>query len=176
MKYSVAYLLVVLAVFSIYKQHNPQAENMPELISMAIILISAFYLYLPHLLKLTEADPDWKERDNDVKTSDLKVLEQAKILLDKEENWDKNDDRHCLIWDKKSLFCALALAQKEIEGHYCHRSIPIQEVRFTIVDQYPGRWSDHPIQDFNNHADTTYEDVCKILIVTQQRLLKRLQP
>lgn len=145
-----------------------------QILLLCIVLFSAGFLYWPHLKYLIRYKNNWEKNNNLVTKQDIKVLRYADSLLANENNWDQNDDRHCLIWAKKSLFCAVALAQKELAGGYSHRSVPVEEIRFIIEEQYPKRWSEHPIMDFNNHKETTFYQVKGVIALAIKRMELRL--
>lgn len=117
----------------------------------------------------------WTNKESVVSEIDLTVLKRAKTYLENEQFWERSKDRYCLHWEKKSLFCAIALAQKEIDGQYKHGSVPLQHIRFQIDEQYPERWKIHPIMEFNNHSETDFQDVKNLLDETIIQLEKRLQ-
>ncbi|TQV74598.1 hypothetical protein FLL45_06440 [Aliikangiella marina] len=174
MKATTAYLIIQLGILYLLVFGIPASSEW--LWGYAVLAsLGAVFLYWPHFRYLVSAKPHWLSDENPVNAEDIKVLERALKLLEAPENWDQNDDRHCLIWEKKSLFCAIALAQKEVIGHYSHRSIPAQEVRFTIERNYPKRWDKHPIMDFNNHQATTFDEIQNVLSDTIQRLEQRLK-
>lgn len=112
---------------------------------------------------------EWADKNRMISKQDIQVIEESLHFFDNEKNWDKLDDRLCLPTEQKSLFCSLALSSQEIIGRYDHRGIPSQEVRSTIEDEYSSRWSKHPLLDFNNHPDTTINDVRKVLSMTIKR-------
>lgn len=173
MKATAAYLIIQLGI--IYWTVDGLAKSPVFVLGyFTLASIAVSFLYWPHFRYLISRKPKWMKQDNPVTEQDLEVLHHAKSLLKNDDNWDQNDDRHCLIWERKSLFCAIALAQKEVTGQYDHRSIPAQEIRFTIEAQFPGRWDKHPIMDFNNHKDTTFAEIQNVLQDTIGRLESRL--
>jgi len=124
---------------------------------------------------LTFFKPYYTNRDREVSQADIQVLDGAiKLLNEGGVGWNRNDDRLCICGETWSLFCALARASIDVTGEYIHRRVAIQEVRFTIDDYFPDRWTQHQLQDFNNHKDTRFEDVIWVLQETRRRLLKRL--
>jgi len=124
---------------------------------------------------LTFFKPYYINRDREVSQVDIQVLDGAiKLLSDKSVGWNRNDDRLCICGESWSLFCALARSSIDVTGEYVHRRVAIQEVRFTINDNFPDRWQRHQLQEFNNHIDTRFEDVIWVLQETRKRLLLRL--
>jgi len=115
---------------------------------------------------------DWQYKLLDVTESDLQVIDSVEQNF-VEENWNKGDDRLCIPSKKLSLFCAIAFASKNITGTYTHWGVVTQELRLTIEETYPERWSKHPLMDFNNHEDTNSRDILNVLEVTRERLIKR---
>ena len=88
--------------------------------------------------------------------------------------WNRHDDRVCdddEASGKRSLFCALQKAAREILGEYQHRNVALQEVRFVIQDATRDRQTEmvirslrrfsvpHRLMDFNNLPETRFEDV-----------------
>jgi len=118
--------------------------------------------------------PYYMDRNRTVTADDIKILDTAALILDKPEHWGHDYNRLCLFKDKWSLFCALAKASIDVTGEYKHRRVAMQEVRFTVNEQFPGRWKIHQLMDFNNHKDTTYLDIRKVLDDTKKRLEARL--
>jgi len=123
---------------------------------------------------LTFFKPYYTKRDREVSQADIQVLDGAIKLLQDGGGWNRNDDRLCICGETWSLFCALARSSIDVTGEYEHRRVAIQEVRFTIDDNYPDRWKQHQLQDFNNHKDTNFEEVIEVLKITRKRLLARL--
>lgn len=114
-------------------------------------------------------------RERLVSVEDLKILEMTTDLLSNEEKWNREDDRLCFYKEKWSLFCALAKASIEITGKYKHRRVAIQEIRFTINDNFPERWRAHQLMEFNNHPATTFRDIRQVLEDTKKHLESRYQ-
>lgn len=75
--------------------------------------------------------------------------------------WDRRDDRECEDdgLGAVSLFCILAAAIEEEVGVYHHRQPALEVVRQVIRERWPDRLSGHPVMDFNNHPDTTRDDL-----------------
>ena len=88
---------------------------------------------------------------------------------------------------KRSLFCALQKASREILGEYQHRNVALQEVRFAIQDATRDRQTEmairalrrfslpHRLMDFNNLPETRFEDVKQVLRVASERVAARLE-
>jgi len=106
---------------------------------------------------------------------DIKILETAIEILGDGSHWKKGGDRLCFYDEQWSLFCSLAMASVDIAEKYKHRRVAIQEVRFTIDDNFPERWEVHRLMDFNNHSATVFEDIKWVLEETKRRLLARYQ-
>src|SRR4029453_6443665 len=87
---------------------------------------------------------------------------------------------------KRSLFCALQKANREILGEYEHRNVALQEVRFAVQDATRDRQTEmliralrqfgfpHRLMDFNNLPETRFEDVKQVLQVAAARVGARL--
>ena len=119
--------------------------------------------------------PDYEKRDIEVTQTDLEILIRANELLNSEELWNRNSIRTCRKDHKElSLFCALMRASRQITGKYEHRRAAIQEVRFVIDDQYRTRWSKHRLADFNGNADTSFEDIKKVIEVAISKVKSKI--
>lgn len=123
---------------------------------------------------LTFFKPYYAKRNREVSQVDIQVLDGAIALLKEGPGWNRKDDRLCICGETWSLFCALARSSIDVSGEYLHRRVAIQEVRFTINDNFPERWQRHQLQDFNNHNDTRFQDVMWVLQETRKRLIERL--
>lgn len=110
------------------------------------------------------------DRERPVTKEDLEILETALAILDNESAWNREDDRLCFHDEKWSLFCSLEKASVKVAGKYNHRCVAIQEVRFTIDDNFPERWKIHQLMDFNNHKSTRFNDLQWVLKETKKRL------
>jgi hypothetical protein len=107
-----------------------------------------------------------ESRDLRVDSLDLKIVQQADLLLKDSSKWHKNDDRECkddIANGTYSMFCALVKASVDITGTYEHRRAGMQITRFTLEKYENGRVKDHRLMDWNNHPDTTFEQVKKVL-------------
>ncbi|SIN71985.1 DUF6197 family protein [Algoriphagus halophilus] len=97
---------------------------------------------------------------------DFKIIQQASLILQDSSVWNKNDDRECEddIENKSySLFCALFKASMDVTGEYVHRRAGMQQVRFTLEKYEDGRVTAHRLMDWNNHSNTTFEEVKMVL-------------
>ncbi|MGS2724271.1 hypothetical protein ACVBEJ_11040 [Porticoccus sp. GXU_MW_L64] len=171
--------IVFLAIFrqfwKITSLYSIKIDKLVNILCMVGIILAAGYLFYPHFKNLTRENPEaWTKRESPVSEKDVIILKRAAFYLEKKENWDRSYDRFCLLWVKKSLFCAIALAQKEVDGKYIHGSTSIQHVRYVIDDNYKSRWKYHPIMEFNNHPDTTYEEVKFIINEAIKNIEERL--
>lgn len=99
-------------------------------------------------------------------SSDLKIIQRADSILASQSIWNKQDDRECsddISTGRYSLYCALYKASIEITGVYVHRKAAMQIVRFTLEKYENGRVKNHRLMDWNNHPDTTFGEVKKVL-------------
>ena len=97
---------------------------------------------------------------------DIQILKEANDILINESVWSKADDRKCqddIDLNKYSLFCALYKASIDVLGEYNHRKAALQQVRWVIDSQYKERLNGHRLMDFNNHENTNFEDVKRLL-------------
>ena len=99
-------------------------------------------------------------------SSDLKIIQRADSILSSPSIWNKQDDRECsddISRGHYSLYCALYKASIEITGVYVHRKAAMQIVRFILEKYENGRVKNHRLMDWNNHPDTTFDEVKKVL-------------
>ena len=131
-----------------------------------------------------------ESRDQPATADDLRILRRADALLGDASVWNRQDDRVCdddEASGKRSLFCALQKADREILGEYQHRNVALQEVRFVIQDATRDRQTEmviralrrfglpHRLMDFNNLPETRFEDVKQVLRVASERIAVRLE-
>ena len=104
--------------------------------------------------------------DLKVDSLDLKIVQAADEILNDSAKWHKNDDRECtddIANNRYSLFCALAKASVDVAGTYEHRRAGMQITRFVLERYENGRVKEHRLMDWNNHKDTTFDEVKKVL-------------
>ena len=105
----------------------------------------------------------------------IRILERARQLLAIEGKWNKQDDRTCHPNPERwSLFCALLQATMEVSGDVHYRQPALQAAREVLNEVGGSRFGKHRIMDYNNHPDTTLEDIHQLLRSAQSRLEKRL--
>ena len=104
---------------------------------------------------------------------DIRILERARALLSDERHWDKQDDRTCRPNPERwSLFCALMQATEEVSGGVHYRQPALQAAREVLNEVGGNRLGKHRLMDYNNHPDTTLEEVHQLLRTAQSRLAK----
>ena len=126
-----------------------------------IIFISIFLTSLSTVGQTTE-----ENRNLVFDSLDLKIIRRADSILSDPSKWNKQDDRECnddIANGKYSLFCSLYKASFDITGEYMHRRPAMQIVRFTLEKYENGRVKEHRLMDWNNHPDTKFEEVKKVL-------------
>jgi len=99
-------------------------------------------------------------------STDLKIIQRADSILTDTLKWNKQDDRKCeddIANNRFSFFCVLYKASVDITGEYIHRRPAMQIVRYTLEKYENGRVKNHRLMDWNNHPDTNFEDVKKVL-------------
>jgi len=109
---------------------------------------------------------------------DLKIIKRADAILSDSLKWNKKDDRECaddIATGNYSLYCALYKASIDITGEYVHRRPAMQIVRFTLEKYDSGRVKNHRLMDWNNHPDTTFKEVKKVLKESIESVMKQLQ-
>ena len=108
---------------------------------------------------------------------DLKIIQRADSILSDAAVWNKQDDRKCdddITNGKYSLFCALYKASIDVSGEYIHRRPGLQIVRFTLEKYENGRVVNHRLMDWNNHIDTTFEEVKQVLRESEEIVKQQL--
>lgn len=121
---------------------------------------------------------DHESRELKFEVIDLKIIERADEILSDASKWHKNDDRICeddIGHNRFSLFCSLYKASIDIAGSYEHRRAAMQIVRFIIETHEKGRVKEHRLMDWNNHPDTTFSEVKKVLSESIQVVKKALK-
>jgi len=106
---------------------------------------------------------------------DLQIVERAKEILKSERVWDRSDDRVCEATDRAwSLYCAMHRATIDITGEFHHRQPALQVVRRVVREVGSERIDNHRLMDFNNHPDTTLEEIHEVFEVAALRIEKGL--
>lgn len=114
----------------------------------------------------TRATPATAKHNLEFDSLDLKILQKADALLTDSSKWNKQDERSCdddIFNEKYSLYCALYKASIEIAGEYEHRRPAMELARFILEKYEYGRIINHRLMDWNNHPDTTFEEVKLVL-------------
>lgn len=102
---------------------------------------------------------------------DIKIIQRAASLLASEITWDREDNRVCRPNPKKwSLFCALMQATEEVSAGVHYRQPALQAVREVLNEVGGARLKKHRLMDYNNHPDTTLDDIQKLLSLARSRL------
>ncbi|MBT8310423.1 MAG: hypothetical protein EX254_00220 [Flavobacteriaceae bacterium] len=99
---------------------------------------------------------------------DLEILKRADALLSDASKWNKNDDRECNddnTNESYSLHCALVKASKEVIGEWDYEPYrpAIRMVLFTLKKYENRRVVERIFQDWNNHPDSTFEELKQVL-------------
>lgn len=111
-------------------------------------------------------------------STDLKILQRANAILSDSLKWNKQDDRECdddLAKRRYSFYCALYKASVDITGEYVHRRAAMQIARFTLEKYENGRVKNHRLMDWNNHPDTTFKDVKRVLNESIEAVQKQVK-
>jgi hypothetical protein len=108
--------------------------------------------------------------------ADTQILQRAVALLPNIDAWNRQDNRTCPPnAPKLSLFCALMQATTEISGGVHYRQPAMQAVREVLNEVGKSRTKLHRLMDYNNHPDTTLDDIHGLLRIAQERLKTRPQ-
>jgi len=101
---------------------------------------------------------------------DIKIINRALELLSSTAVWNKNDNRICPASPSNwSLFCALTQATIEVSGGVHYRQPAHEKVREVLNEVGGDRVKTHRLMDYNNHPDTSLEDVRNLLIEARSR-------
>lgn len=107
---------------------------------------------------------------------DVRILRRAMELVSKVELWNRADTRICLPKpDKWSVFCALMQATEEVSGGVHYRQPALQAAREAINEVGGSRVQKHRLMDYNNHPDTTLEDIQNLLTLSLKKLETRFR-
>jgi len=109
---------------------------------------------------------------------DLKIIQRADSLLSDSTKWNKQDDRKCeddIANGSYSLYCSLYKSSIDVAGEYVHRRPAIQIVRFTLERHDISRVVNHRLMDWNNHPDTTFEEVKMVLKESMEEVKSQLE-
>lgn len=105
---------------------------------------------------------------------DLRIIRRAIELIPNATAWNKNDNRKCEPNQSKiSLFCAMMQATTEVSGGVHYRQPAMQAVREVLNDVGGDRVKLHRIMDYNNHLDTTLDDIHALLRLAEAKLKER---
>jgi hypothetical protein len=105
---------------------------------------------------------------------DIRIIERAIALIPSREVWNKEDTRQCPPGQPKiSLFCAMMQATTEVSGGVHYRQPAMQAVREVLNEVGGDRVKLHRIMDYNNHPDTTLEDIHALLRRAETKLKAR---
>lgn len=127
--------------------------------------------------QITTGQINKEDRNLEFDPIDLEIIRRADSILSDKSKWNKGDDRQCeddITNEKYSLFCALYKASIDITGEYIHRRPAIQIVRFTLEKYENGRVKNHRLMDWNNHLDTTFEEVKMVLTESSDTIERKL--
>jgi hypothetical protein len=105
---------------------------------------------------------------------DIQIIQRALALIPSREAWNKEDNRQCPPGQAKlSLFCAMMQATTEVSGGVHYRQPAMQAVREVLNEVGVGRFKLHRIMDYNNHPDTTLEEIHALLNKAKAKLEAR---
>jgi hypothetical protein len=105
---------------------------------------------------------------------DIAIVRRAIALIPSVEVWNREDTRQCPPGQiKVSLFCAMMQATTEISGGVHYRQPAMQAVREVLNEVGADRVRLHRIMDYNNHPDTTLDDIHSLLRRAEAKLVAR---
>jgi hypothetical protein len=159
-----AYIYVLAASQIIYSNSKEQMKTQ--------VLVFALLIF-----QLAYGQVNEENRNLVFDSADLKIIQRADSILSDSLKWNKQDDRECtddIKTGNYSLYCALYKASIDITGEYVHRRSAMQIVRFTLEKYENGRVKNHRLMDWNNHPDTTFKEVKKVLQESIEAVKKQL--
>jgi hypothetical protein len=107
---------------------------------------------------------------------DVKILQSARAMLPNVAQWNKNDDRTCKPEPRvRSVFCALMDSTQIISGGIHYRQPALQAVREVLNAVGGSRVGKHRLMDYNNHPDTTLEEIHKLLSTAEERITREMR-
>lgn len=107
---------------------------------------------------------------------DIKIIQRALAMIPNVDRWNKEDNRQCPPGQTKiSLFCAMQIATTEISGGVHYRQPALQAVREVLNEVGGNRVKLHRIMDYNNHPETTLEEIHDLLKRAQTLVEKRFR-
>ena len=100
--------------------------------------------------------------------ADLEILKRADALLSDSSKWNKNRDDNCeddIATGKFSLRCALITASQHVAGEWEDDPYrpAIRLVRLMLSEDKNRRFVREMVEEWNNHPDTTFEEVKNLL-------------
>jgi len=108
--------------------------------------------------------------------ADIQIIQRALDLVSDLDAWNKQDDRQCPPKPQKwSVFCALMQATEEISGGVHYRQPALQAVREVLNEVGGNRLNKHRLMDYNNHPETSLEDIHNLLRLSRTRLEGRFR-
>ncbi len=120
---------------------------------------------------------EWKQLSRDVVSlvfrlhfapatrNDVAILQTVLAKFNTDTNWNRAGSQNCEneAPSGESLFCVLQAAVKAQFGRYHHAQPAVDLLRALIRERYRARYSGHILVDFNNHAETTIDDIRTLL-------------
>ena len=137
-----------------------------------------FFLFSFFTSQLAYGQINEENRNLTFDSLDLKIVQRADSILSDSLKWNKQDDRECsddIANGKYSFYCALYKASIDIAGEYVHRRSAMQIVRFTLERYESGRVKNHRLMDWNNHPDTRFNEVKKVLKESINTIMDQLK-
>jgi len=107
---------------------------------------------------------------------DLQIVRRALEILSKQSTWNRNEARTCparaTTW---SLYCSLVKATLDVEGKFHYRRPALQVVRRIVGDIGGARINRHRLMEYNNHPDTTFQDIQSVLRKAEEQIAAQLR-
>ena len=155
---------------------KPQRSNTRvSLCIVSLVLCSPFCLQARAFQ--TPAQKDDSDARPPITEADLRIVKQARKILNSESKWNRADNRKCPAQAKTfSLYCAFEQASIDVNGKFDHRGAALQEARFVIDEITVNRNYDHRLMDYNNDPSTTFADIQEVFQIVESIITLRLKP
>ena len=113
-------------------------------------------------------------------TEDLEILKRAYALLSESSKWSKNHGNDCNNDNAAGIYslgCSLRAASIEVVGKWedYPNSSAVRLIRLKLQQDGNRRYVKRVVREWNNHPDTTFEDVKNLLEECIEEVKKQLE-
>src|SRR5436309_3424303 len=115
------------------------------------------YVAVLSICGLLRAQPDDSRIRPPVTQTDLEIVKRAREILDSPAKWNRADNEACDQPKSISLFCAIRMADIEVNGKFDEGGAAIGAVRTIIGERAPRRLQYATrLADYNNDPAITF--------------------